>query len=158
MRIKFVRLKYFYAAILSVIFILSGCCPILRQHDNVPYRVVTQVHILYQNGDVKTERDFFQEENIQHILEYLRYIDPYGIPREDPEQAEGRNFIISVIYSDDSKHIYEQRADRYFRIDGGKWKRIDSQKALILSGLYAMMPSDQPETTEPIPPLLRPQI
>ena len=154
---KYLRLKIIYA-ILPLLLLFSGCCPILRQHDDAAYRVVTQVRILYQHGNMETQRDFFREENIRHILEYLRYIDPYGIPREDPELAQGRNFTITLIYSDGSQHIYQQRADQYLRKDGGKWQRIDPQKALILSGLYTMMPSDRPVPTEPIPPLIKPQI
>ena len=145
--------------ILILPLMLTGCCRILWQKDRVPYRIITQVRIVYHNENLETQRDFYREENIRHILDYLRYVDPYGIPREDPEQATGRIFYITLIYSDGSGCIYEQRADQYLRVDGGEWKRIDPQKALYLSGLFSMMPSDAPSTvTEPIPPLLKPQI
>ena len=138
---------------------LAGCCRIFWQKDPAPYRVVTQVRIVYQHEKLQSQRDFYEEENIRHILDYLRYVDPYGIPREDPEQAEGRIYYITVIYSDGSERIYEQRADQYMRIDGGEWKRIDPQRALYLSGLFSMMPSDTPPVdTDPIPSLIRPQI
>ena len=145
--------------ILPLLVFLTGCCRILWQTDTAPYRIVTQVHIVYQNESMETSRDFFQEESIRHILDYLRYIDPYGIPKEDPEQVQSRIFQITLIYSDGSRRIYEQRADQYLRINGGDWKRIDPQKALYLSGLLAMMVNDAPPIgTEPVPPLIKPQI
>ena len=138
--------------------LLMGCCRIFRQSDHAPYHVVTQVHILYKNEAVETQRTFYREENIRHILDYLRYIDPYGIPQEDPGQAQGRTYVITLIYSDGFKQFYEQRADRFFRIGDGAWKRIEPHKAQYLSGLYGMMPSDQPPIDEPAPPLICPEI
>ena len=137
---------------------LIGCCRILRQDENGPYPVVTQVHILYKNEAIETQRDFYHEENIRQILDYLRYIDPYGIPKEDPSQVRGRTYVITLIYSDGSRQVYEQRADQYLRIGNGDWKRIEAHKAQYLSGLYGMMPSDQPPREEPAPPLICPRI
>ncbi len=138
---------------------LSGCCRILWEKDPGPYRIITQVNVAYQNGTLTTQRDFYREESIRHILDYLRYIDPYGIPQEDPEQAQGRIYYITLIYSDGSRRIYEQRADQYLRVEGGVWKRIDPQKALYLSGLFSMMPGDPaPANDACVPPLIRPQI
>lgn len=145
--------------LLPLFLLLNGCCRIFHSPDDVPYRVVTQVQIRYQNGTLESQRQFFQEDNIRNILAYLRYIDPYGTPKEDPEQASGRIFDIHVIYSDGSQHLYEQRADRYMRINGGPWKLIDPQKALTLSGLFGMMSSDPvPVSEAPAPPLTRPRI
>ena len=134
---------------LPLLFLLAGCCRIFLSPDTVPYRVVTQVQIRYQNGTVQSQRQFFREENIRNILAYLRYIDPYGTPKEDPEQTDGRIFEIYVIYSDGSQCLYEQRADQYMRINGGPWKKIDPQKALVLSGLWGMMPGDPVPASEP---------
>lgn len=155
---KFDFFKKIFFGILPLL-LLSGCCRIFRQDDPRPYRVVTQVRIVYQHEAMEASRDFYREDNIQHILDYLRYIDPYGIPKEDPEQAQGRVFYITLMYSDGSTYLYEQRADQYLRINGGDWKRIDPQKALYLSGLLAMMTGDAPPPdTELVPPLVRPHI
>ena len=141
------------------LLLLGGCCHIFRNRDSVPYRVITQVEIHYQNGTLQSQRQLFQEENIRNIVAYLRYIDPYGTPKEDPEQATGRIYNIYVIYSDGSRRLYQQRADRYLRIDGGPWKKIDPQKALVLSGLLGMMPGDSAPASEThIPPLIQPEI
>ena len=132
------------------VFLLSGCCRTPFDGKDSTYRVVTQVQIVYENGDMHGQRQFHREESIQVILEYLRHLDPYGRPYEDPETVQGRNYYISVIYSDGSQHLYHQRADRYLRIDGGPWKRIDSQKALYLSGLLGMMPREESQISQDV--------
>ena len=138
---------------------LSGCCHILWEKDAATYRIVTQVNVTYRNGALETQRQFFEEANIRQILGYLRIADPYGKPREDPEQAQGRHFDITLVYSDGSQRLYQQRADRYMRIDGGPWKEIDPQRALILSGLLGMMSGDPaPVNDAPVPPLIRPHL
>lgn len=158
MKIDWIR-KICILSLPPVLLLLTGCCRILGDRDHAPYRVVTQVHVVYENGALATRRQFFQQGSIRQILDYLRFIDPYGIPYEDPAQAEGRNYYITLVYSDGSQRVYHQRADMYMRIDGGPWKRIDPQKALILSGLFGMMPGDAvPAVEEPVPPLIRPQI
>ncbi len=156
MKIDFVR--KICVCVIPLLLALTGCCRILHLKESSPYRVVTQASILYENETLQTRRDFYREENIRHILDYLRYIDPYGIPKEDPMLVTGRNFCITVTYSDGSQHVYEQRADQYLRVDGGDWKRIDPHKAQYLSGLYGMMPSDAPPTDTPPAPLIRPYI
>ena len=139
--------------------VLVGCCRIFHRPASVPYRVITQGQVYYENGALQGQRQFFREENIRNILAYLRYIDPYGTPKEDPEQAGGRIFDIRVIYSDGSQRRYEQRDDRYMRINGGPWKEIDPQKALALSGLWGMMSGDPaPADEAPIPSLICPHI
>lgn len=134
--------KFRLGCVFLFLLFLSGCCRVPASGDPSPYRVITGVQVLYENGAMQTQKQFFAESSIRHILDYLRYIDPYGFPREDPEQVAGRDYHITLIYSDGSQLIYHQRADRFMRIDGGPWKRIDPQKALILSGLYGMMPSE----------------
>ena len=151
--------RFFLGGMPLLLLIVAGCCRVPASGDPAPYRVITQVQMRYENGAMQTQKQFFAEKSIRHILDYLRYIDPYGLPREDPEQVTGRDYHIILIYSDGSEHVYHQHADRFMRIDGGPWKRIDPQRALILSGLYGMMPSEEaPAADEAIPPLIRPQI
>lgn len=158
MKIGLLNKMYLCCMTLLLLF-LTGCCRTPSDGSSAPYRVVTEVQVLYENGTMQTQKQFFAEKSIRHIIEYLRYIDPYGLPHEDPEQVVGRDYHITLIYSDGSRHNYHQRADRFLRVDGGPWKRIDPQKALILSGLYGMMPGeDAPIDDAPILPLIKPQI
>lgn len=147
---------WFFVPVL--LLLLAGCCRILPRKEG-PYRVVTQIQIAYQNGSLVAQRQFFREDKIQTILCYLRIIDPYGTPKEAPEQTPGSDFYITVWYSDGTKQVYHQHSDRYMRLNGGPWKRIDPQKAIDLSHLLGMMSSDPvPGDEEPPPPLIRPDI
>lgn len=157
MKIGFMKKAAFL--VFPFVLLLTGCCRIFWDSENVVYPVITEVRVEYQNGALQTSQQFFRQENIQLILDYLRTIDPYGKPHENPEQISGRNFYITLVYSDGRQRIYQQRGDRYMRIDNGPWKRIDQQKALALSGMLGMMTSDDaPVETEPVPPLSQPQI
>ena len=151
--------KYICMTGLLLSLLLVSCCPLFRKQPIPGYRVITQVQIEYKN---QTRRDFWQfynENSIQVILGYLRHVEPYGRPHEDPDTVAGRTYSIRVIYSDGTQRLYEQHADRYMRIDGGQWKRIDHQTALYLSGLLGLMSSEAPSTVaEAIPPLIKPQI
>lgn len=158
MKIDFVKRLCICSLPLFLLF-LPGCCRILYQQDATGYRVVSQVDITYQNENLRAHRQFLQQDKIQQILTYLRLLDPYGVPLGDPEEVTGREYEIQVLYSDGSRRVYHQRADRYFRTEGGPWKRIDPQKALLLGGLFGMMPSDRSASGEETPPpLLRQRI
>lgn len=159
MKYDFLKKFFCWSIPLAVLFLLSGCCRILHPRNSSPYRVITEIQVVYENGSLETQRQIFQEVKMRPILDYLRYLDPYGIPREDPEQAIGSDCCITLHYSDGSQRIYRQRADRYMRVDDGPWTRIDETKAMELKMLLWVIPSDAaPASVEPIPPLVRPQI
>ncbi len=135
---------------LAILFSLCGCCGENRGQSASAYRVITEIQAVYQNNTIEVSKQFFAPEKLEAIVNYLRRIDPYGIPYENPEQVAGRNYILTLHYSDGSIRRYHQRADRYLRQDDGPWKRIDPQQALELSGLFGMMGSDpMPEAVAP---------
>lgn len=151
-------IKSIMGCVLAVIF-CCGCCPVSPKTDNTPYRVVTRIDVFYENGTLSTQRQIYLEEKMGPILDYLRYLDPYGIPKEDPEELTGNDCYITLYYSDGSQCVYQQRADLYFRKDGGPWKRVDPTKAMELKMLLWMIPGDAaPPQTDPVPPLLQPEI
>lgn len=134
---------------------LWGCCPSAEKDVPRSYRVITEIHVLSEGGSAVTQRHYFHQRKIQQILNYLRTIDPYGAPEEDPAQISGNDFYIFLLYSDGSVHTYQQRADQYMRIDSGRWKKIDPQKAMLLGGILTMMSSDPTPTDDT--PVLPPQ-
>ena len=77
------------------------------------------------------------------ILNYLRWIDPYGKPEEDPEKVSGSDFQIVVTYSDGCQKTYIQKADRFLLEDGYGWRRIDPARAVTLSQILGKMQSDE---------------
>lgn len=112
------------------------------------YRVVTQIDVVYHKKPIVSEGSFSDPEKMQKILFYLRRISPYGMPADDPEQSAGSDFYITLRYSDNTQKTYQQRDDRFMRIDSGPWKRIDPKEAVMLSQILGTMESDEPAATE----------
>ena len=106
------------------------------------FRVVTGVTVTYQNGPIHAQRLYTNEGKMQQILNYLRLIDPYGAPEENPETAAGSDFRITISYSDGNQKTYRQKSDRFMLEEGGQWKKIDPSKAAELGRILGQMDSD----------------
>ena len=113
-----------------------------KDQNNTQGRVVTGVLVHFSNGPLKLQRNYTDSDKMRRILHYLRYIDPYGTPSEDPEQLQGSDFHIVLSFSDGGYQVYQQRSDRFMRIDGGIWQRIDPEKAKELTFMLDQMESD----------------
>ena len=138
-----------YALILSLflffILPLGGCSRHSSGDSASPLRVVTKIDISYENGPIHCRRHYHDSDKMTQVLNYLRLIDPYGTPPEDPDAATGSLFQIKLTYSDGSTKVYLQKADRYMRIDNGPWKTINPAKAEELSLLLGQLDSDLEE-------------
>ena len=132
-------LTAFFAALL----LLCGCSRLDPVSPSLPVcRVVTGIDISYENGPIRVRRSYTASEKMQQVLNYLRIIDPYGPPEEDPETATGSSFRITLSYSDGCEKVYLQKADRFMKTDGGEWKRIDPKRARELSRILGQTESD----------------
>ena len=76
-------------------------------------------------------------------MTYLRLLDPYGTPEENPEEAAGSDIHIILSYSDGFQKTYRQVGDRYMMEDGGKWQKIDPAKAEELGEILGQLESDE---------------
>ena len=157
---KYIFRKVFWGCFFIPVFLLcSGCCPVVRQTNHATYRVITQIDVLYKSGALENRRQIFQEVKMRPILDYLRYLDPYGTPQNNPENIDGTDIFITIFYSDGSQCTYQQRSDRYFRKNNEPWKRVDQAKAMELKMLLWMIPGDvMPVQEEPASPLIMPRI
>lgn len=135
--------------ILIMLFILmcSGCGCYERKPKE-EYRVVTQIDVVYHNKPIVSEGSFTDPEKMQKILYYLRRISPYGTPVKDPEEVQGSDFYITLRYSDNTQKVYQQRDDRFMRINNGSWKRIDPKRAVMLSKILGTLESDTEQAAE----------
>ena len=120
--------------------LLTGCRSTPQQGIS---RSVTGITITYKNGQIQTMRQYTTSTKMRAILNYLRWIDPYGKPEADPEKIEGSLFQIVLTFSDSSEKVYLQKADRYMQIDGKQWQTIDPERALTLSKMLGEMESDE---------------
>ena len=130
-------------AILSLFALLLSGCGRYNPADTQPQcRVVTGISVIFNNGPIHAEKYYTSSNKMRAVLNYLRWIDPYGPPEEDPETVTGSSFRITLEYSDGCQKDYVQKADRFMQEDDGSWKKIDPKKALTLSQIIGLMESD----------------
>ena len=124
--------------------LLGGCgCQAPVGQNATALRVVTEVSVYYQNGPLFAQRHYRNEEKMRQVLNYLRTVDAYGTPEEDPETAEGSEFQIYLYYSDGTRKRYRQKSDRFWQVEEGAWRMIDPKKAAELSRILSTTESDQ---------------
>ena len=137
------RKAIIFALLVSMAFALCGCDLHPQAPSDHGARVITAVTVIYKNGQLQTQRYYNTDQKMQQIMNYLRRIDPYGKPEEDPETASGSDFHIELSYSDGSRQHYRQKSDRFMQGADGIWRCIDSGKATRLSEILGRLPSDQ---------------
>ena len=133
--------KCIFCLMLAVLSVLLCCCRPQNQTQSAG-RTISDITVTYQSGPQQAKLQYHAPEKMRAILNYLRWIAPYGKPTEDPEQIEGHVFQIVVAFSDGSQKVYLQKADRYMQIDGAQWMVIDPEKAITLNKMVSEMKSD----------------
>jgi len=127
--------------LMSVSMLLGSCRTVSADLD---CRVVTGITVTFENGPFHVKRHYTTSEKMQKILNYLRVIDPYGAPDENPETTIGSMFQIVLTYSDGCEKTYLQKSDRFMMVQGQDWKKIDPSRARELSEILGKMNSDLP--------------
>ena len=130
------RSVYLFSLLLTF-SLLPGCGCTLQPTADAPNMVV-KITVAYDQGYYQYDTS----PKIRAILNYLRWIDPYGQPGKDPETIPGGLYRITLHLSDGSQSVYLQKADQYMKIDEQPWQTIDTKKALTLGKLLAEMESD----------------
>lgn len=127
--------------LLILIFCLAGCipCPAPVQPE---FAVVTGVDITHHLGGLQEQRQYYNEENVSMVLNYLRLLQTLGRPTEDPLTAGGGTYHITVTFSDGTTKEYAQKADRYLWEEGVGWYIIDEEQGVQLGQLFRAIPSD----------------
>lgn len=133
--------RVFYI-MLTGILLLSGCSNVIQLPQEPVSSVVTSITVNYSNGPIQTLRHYTHNEKIRSILNYLRQVDAYGTPEENPETADGSDIHIVLYYSNDRLKVYRQKSDRYLKEGDAAWKKIDASKAKKLGYLLGRMESD----------------
>ncbi len=127
--------------LIAAVSCLLGCH---KQVDMQQCRVVTEVTVTYLNGPIQCQRKYLNADKMQQVLNYLRTANPYGVPAEDPEHADGSDFYIVLTYSDGCQKYYRQKANRFLRDPDGLWKKLDPTRAEKLGQIIGQMESDVP--------------
>ena len=135
-------MKKAVAVCLCFCLLLGGCGKRVDESEPPKCRVVTDIHVTFENSPFRMEWYYNTSMKMRAILNYLRWLDPYGKPEENPEKISGNAFEIVVSYSDGCSKTYIQKADQFFWEDGQGWRRIDPKRALTLSQILGKMQSD----------------
>ena len=123
--------------------LLSGCGMRIPEDNGSGLRMVVGITVHYENGPLQAQRLYTSADKMQTVLNYLRLLDPYGTPQEDPEGIPGSSYVITLYYSDGSEKDYRQKSDRYMSEGGGSWKKIDPSKAEELARIMGRLESDE---------------
>ena len=134
--------KTFFILLILLCSLLSGCGRDEEASVPVPPRLVTQVHVFGTRGHKTVQRSYSSPRKMDAILTYLRRLEPYGRPSEDPERLLGDSYKVVVVLSDGSTHTYRLRAGRYISLDCRRWKKLDETQASRLFPLLLTMKSD----------------
>lgn len=139
------RFRGIAAILLSAALCLGGCGRQGIPEEAPVCRVVTGISVTYENGPITARRHYTASDKMRAVLNYLRWVDPYGAPEEDPEAAGGSSFLIVLTYSDGCKKRYWQKADRFLLEEGRDWRKIDPTRAMTLGQILGQMESDPNE-------------
>ena len=135
------NMSFFIMLLLAVSALLSGCNNPSKSPQPAT-KVVDSIQILFENGENRIARQYTAPTKMRAILNYLRWINPYGTPQENPDTIHTNTFRIVMHFADGSEKTYLQKADRYMQIDGKAWQFIDAENARTLSEMVAKMESD----------------
>lgn len=122
--------------------LLSGCSKAVEKPQKPLSSVVTSITVNYTNGPLHALRHYTNDEKIRHILNYLRRIDAYGTPQEDPESTPGSDIHIVLSYANGLLKVYRQKSERFLKEGNAPWQRIDATRAQGLGYLLGKMESD----------------
>lgn len=130
--------------LLAFVFCLPlwGCSGRSDATEPSKCRIVTEITIQVNHGSEPTLSRYSDSSKISKALNYLRRLDVWDPPDQDPAAAPGDRYRIAVYFSDGSAAYYDQIGLEYFREAAGPWKKIDPEHALRLPLLLAAVPSD----------------
>ena len=128
--------------ILAVLTILSGCGNYTLSSTPSAPNTVIRVTVTYSSTQEHFHREYVSSNKMRAVLNYLRWVDPYGKPETDPDTARGGLFRIILHLSDGTQTVYLQRSDQFMQVNGGPWLTIDPDRAKTLHQIVAEMESD----------------
>ena len=132
----------FLIFVLMTIFVFPACGNYDPRPSPSAPETVIKVTVSYQSPQESFLREYVASPKMRAILNYLRWVDPYGKPETDPETARGGLYRITLHLSGDTESIYLQKADQFMQVDGGPWLTIDPDRAKTLRQILTEMESD----------------
>ena len=129
----------------KILFLCLLCCLLTGCHTQPeePLRLVSRIQIDHTGPNTPAHAVYTDATKMETILFYLRHLNPRGHPDTDPERIIGDQYRISISFSDGTRRIYRQQANRFLSVDGHPWKKVDPKKGSLLPLLLGILPPDQ---------------
>ena len=93
--------------------------------------IVTEIHVSLTADGHTRHCSYSNDEDMQKILNYLRYLDPHKKADIDPDTFRANHWEVTVHYADGNRTVYRQLHREYLQKDGGIWKQIDTEDDLL---------------------------
>lgn len=119
--------------------LLTGC----RAQTEEPLALVNRIQISGHSHNAPFGAVYTNPSKMETLLFYLRGLNPHGTPNTDPERIAGDHYRISISFTDGTRHIYRQQANRFVSVDAHPWQKVDPQKGAMLPLLLGILPPDQ---------------
>ena len=114
---------------------LVGC----KKESDPVSPVVTRIQVLYHSGSTTLYRQYTDQKNMGHLLNYLRLLNTGNLASGVPK---GSSFSCKFIVEDLSgkKTVYRQEDTAYLSKNNGLWQQIDSTQGSLLYPLLLLLP------------------
>ena len=132
--------KKLFSVFLFCCLALWGCAP---QKDTSATCYVRLIYVQGTHEGQPITRQYMHPRKLDTILFYLRTLEDQALAKTDPERIVGDRYRITVVFSDGSKKIYYQQADRFLSRDARPWRQVDREKARLFYPLLKSLPPDQ---------------
>ncbi len=120
---------------LLLALLLSGC----KTEAPSAVQVVTRVQVLYHSGSTTLYRQYTDQQNMGHLLNYLRLLDAGSPVTGIPTGSEfSCKFIVEDSWGEET--VYRQEGAAYLSKDNGLFQQIDSTQGSLLYPLLLLLP------------------
>ena len=121
--------------VLLPVLLLTGC------KKDVPFGspVVTRVQVLYHSGSTTLYRQYTDQQNMGHLLTYLRLLNAGNTVTGTPTDSEfSCKFIIENNHGEQT--VYRQEGALFLSKNNGFWQQIDDTQGSLLYPLLLLLP------------------
>lgn len=125
--------------LLCVLLCLAAGC---KQEKPIPLRMVEWVYVDGANLQGEDGRCFYLPESLEKILMAIRLSGQTSKPAQDPETLDSRQFCITTVHADGSRHKIFVKGDRYLKSENGPWRQVDPDKLAPLHYLLHFQSGD----------------
>ena len=140
-----------HAPILARRLLLSGCGSDSPHTEGTgPGRMVRRIEVAIEPADVRFDRTYVTQENMNALLTLLRSMQSDIAPDREPDVDNGQSlYIATVTFANGQQSVYYLLGHTYMRLGDAPWCIITGEQSMAFNTFLREHPSDDvpPETT-----------